>query len=187
MLTEFQKKKQAWYFHCVDIDRNDYIEAADWDALAQNLCALRGIEEGSDGYNQVMQVVGTIWANVCDVCGVTQHGSIDLEQWLEFEDKMAVNCEDQLYDDYVNTIVRGVFDVFDVNQDDQLSLPEWTQLYAAWRVEPRFAPEAFKKIDRDGNGFITKEELVLTVKEFHQSDDPDAPGNWLFGPIPDNF
>ena len=186
MLTEFQRKKQAWYFHIVDLDRNAYIEAADWDALAQNLCALRGIPEGSEAYGQVMGVVGTVWENICKVCGVTPEGRIDLEQWLEFEDQMAVNCDEALYDNYVNTLVRGAFDVFDVNKDGQLSLQEWAQLYAAWRVEPRFAPEAFQKIDRDGNGFITKDELVQVVKEFHQSDDPNAPGNWLFGPIPEH-
>ncbi len=134
-----------------------------------------------------MPVVGTVWANICAVCGVTADGRIELDQWLEFEDVMAVNCQEAVYDTYVNTIVRGVFDVFDVNGDDKLSRREWAQLYAAWRVEPRFAPQAFAKIDRDGNGFISKDELVAVVKEFHQSDDPAAPGNWLFGPIPERF
>jgi len=187
MLTDFQKHKLSWYFHILDIDKNGFIEKQDWDSLAENLCALRGIPFGTDAHAEVMKVVGTVWENTKAFCGVGDDGRITLEEWLDFEEAKAVNCDDDWYDGYVNKIVRGVFDAFDDNGDGKWSLKEWTQLYAAWRVEPRMAPHAFSKIDRDGNGYISIDEFILCVKEFHQSNDPKAPGNWLFGEIPAKF
>ena len=37
--------------------------------------------------------------------------------------------------------------------------------------------------DRDGDGYLVREELLQNVEEFYGSDDPGAPGNWLVGPL----
>ncbi|MGD1702846.1 hypothetical protein [Dapis sp. BLCC M229] len=40
----------------------------------------------------------------------------------------------------------------------------------------------FNQLYLNGDGGITKDELVEFVQQFHGSDDPDAPGNLFFGP-----
>jgi hypothetical protein len=37
--------------------------------------------------------------------------------------------------------------------------------------------------DRDGDGYLTSEEVVRAVDELMIGDDPDAPGNELLGPL----
>ena len=41
---------------------------------------------------------------------------------------------------------------------------------------------AFQKLDDEDKGYLTRQEFLEAVTEFHLSDDPDARGNWLFGP-----
>ena len=55
--------------------------------------------------------------------------------------------------------------------------------YRCYRItdETRMA-EAILHTDLDGDGYITHDELVRLFDEFYRSSDPDAPGNWLFGP-----
>jgi hypothetical protein len=43
--------------------------------------------------------------------------------------------------------------------------------------------DAFRRLDRDGSGKITKEEFRTAITEFYLSDDENAPGNWLLGPM----
>jgi hypothetical protein len=39
------------------------------------------------------------------------------------------------------------------------------------------------KIDRNYDGLLSKEEFLPLLEEFYYSDDPNAPGNGIFGPI----
>jgi hypothetical protein len=37
--------------------------------------------------------------------------------------------------------------------------------------------------DADGDGKVTRDELLKNVEEFFYGEDPNAPGNWLVGPL----
>ncbi|MDJ0516140.1 MAG: EF-hand domain-containing protein [Trichodesmium sp. MO_231.B1] len=39
--------------------------------------------------------------------------------------------------------------------------------------------EIFPKLDLNGDGGITKDELVELLRQFHGSDDPNAPGTYF--------
>ncbi|MFD6877298.1 MULTISPECIES: hypothetical protein [unclassified Streptomyces] len=40
---------------------------------------------------------------------------------------------------------------------------------------------AFAKLDTDGDGTLGREEIRRATEEYYTSEDPTAPGNWLFG------
>ncbi|MFD5619714.1 hypothetical protein [Streptomyces yangpuensis] len=43
--------------------------------------------------------------------------------------------------------------------------------------------EAFHRLDRDGDGTVDPAEIDAAVVEFFTSDDPNAPGIWLYKPF----
>ncbi|MCM2393249.1 EF-hand domain-containing protein [Streptomyces albipurpureus] len=43
------------------------------------------------------------------------------------------------------------------------------------------AAEAFRRLDRDGDGALSREEFIGGIIEFWTSRDPQAPGNWWTG------
>jgi Ca2+-binding EF-hand superfamily protein len=43
------------------------------------------------------------------------------------------------------------------------------------------AEKCFDKIDLNGDGYVSRSELVDLVGQFYLSSDPTAPGNLLFG------
>lgn len=42
---------------------------------------------------------------------------------------------------------------------------------------------AFAKLDLDGDGYISAAEFTRLYLEFFTSEDPEAPGNWFWGPL----
>jgi Ca2+-binding EF-hand superfamily protein len=45
--------------------------------------------------------------------------------------------------------------------------------------------EAFDRLDRDDSGVLTEDNVIEAVKEFYLSNDPNAPGNALYGELPE--
>ena len=72
--------------------------------------------------------------------------------------------------------------LWDQNGDGKLSVQEYAKLGWCYGITEEAMREAFQHLDRNGDGYLTIEELTKAVDEFYRSDDPDAPGNWTFGP-----
>ncbi len=46
----------------------------------------------------------------------------------------------------------------------------------------RAAP-GFQRLDHDADGKLRQEEIRAAAVEYFTSEDPDADGNWLYGPL----
>lgn len=77
----------------------------------------------------------------------------------------------------------GVLAMADADDDDQLTHEE----YIRWAMAANGASEAdaeagFSAMDANGNGYVTKEELVRSMVEFTGGVE-EVPGNEMFGPV----
>jgi Ca2+-binding EF-hand superfamily protein len=50
-------------------------------------------------------------------------------------------------------------------------------------LPPDSLNEAFTALDTDGDGHLSRTEIRTAVDEYYTSEEPDTPGNWLFGPF----
>jgi Ca2+-binding EF-hand superfamily protein len=75
----------------------------------------------------------------------------------------------------------------DADQDGKVTREEFVASYEtllAMRETIAGVSQAILQLtDRDGDGFIDPDELLQNVEEFFYGDDPNAPGNWLVGPL----
>ena len=51
----------------------------------------------------------------------------------------------------------------------------------AWGFDFDVGP-VFEVLDEDGDGLLSRGEVVRLVKDFYLTNDPEAPGNLFYGP-----
>lgn len=83
----------------------------------------------------------------------------------------------------VLAIIDSLMKALDTNGNGVLSRDEYVRMYSALGIPPEHSGEAFQRLDRDGDGVISQEEFRAAISEFYLSADPNAPGNWLIGPM----
>ena len=82
------------------------------------------------------------------------------------------------------TMVAAWMDICDTDGDGMISLDEYTAMFAnTVNASPEDLEAAFHKLDQDGDGALSSEEIRTAAEEYYTSEDPQAPGNWLLGPF----
>ncbi|MEQ9301139.1 MAG: EF-hand domain-containing protein [Cyclobacteriaceae bacterium] len=180
MLTDFQKKKLTHYFDVLDFDSNGILEEADFLGVAENLCILRSLEEDARPFINLTKAYGYQWSDIYQAVG-GDSGQVTLEQWLDHADKHIVNGTDEEFYSFISRLTGEIITNFDTDRDGFISMIEYVDLFVGYNIEVRYIAKSFRLIDRNGDAYISKEELVEAVEQFFSSDTPDDPGNRLFG------
>lgn len=176
MLTDLQKQKFTRLFHVIDSDHNGLVEWADYERIAQNIAGARGYSPGSSEYEGLMGQYRFGWEQSRPFA---EGSGLTLDRWIEYHD--AILRMPGIYDALVRPSAGMIFDAFDLDGDQKVSLPEWREFFRAYSIDPDEADRCFDKYDLNGDGYVTRSELIDLVGQFYLSSDPDAPGNYLFG------
>ena len=181
MLTGFQQRKLNVMFNLYDVDKNGFVEQADYEQIVQNLATTLGFPPGSPEYIRLHAKHMAVWH------GMQQLGSTPGSQRVSREERLA--GYDRLLDDKdrflatVGSWSDTLIELSDQDGDGRLSQQEYVANLRSFNVDEAAAHEAFRRLDQDRDGYLTHAELSRSVEEFFYSEDPDAPGNWLVGPI----
>jgi juvenile hormone diol kinase len=178
MVSELIKKKLTVFFRGLDVDKNGFVELEDFDQIASNFARLRGWEPGSSDYENLHNQVISIWKNYWINADINQDNKVSLDEYLE-------SCNQQFVADNDSSAaweqpMAALFDVIDINGNEQISLEEYKQLLTAFGFNASGYEEIFQKLDVNGDGYISKQEYLQLLKEFC-GENPEATGNLFFG------
>ncbi|MFC7587664.1 EF-hand domain-containing protein [Nonomuraea antimicrobica] len=88
-----------------------------------------------------------------------------------------------LYEPVFKPATVAVAELCDGDADGEIQPGEFRTMLSAFGVAYDDVDEAFDRLDRAGRGTLTVDALVLAAADYYRSDDPNAAGNWLFGPL----
>lgn len=108
-------------------------------------------------------------------------GQLSRQEFITIMDANVTAPE--YFEDAVMAIADAVMNALDTNADGVLSRDEYVRLYDVLGVGREHSEQAFTLLDRDGNGVIGFDEYRTAIVEFYLSADPNAPGNYLLGPV----
>ncbi|NEO42106.1 MAG: hypothetical protein F6J90_39615 [Moorea sp. SIOASIH] len=180
MISEFRKKKLAKVFNSMDSNGNGVLSKADLEKSFESTIAIQGHKPGSPEYQSGYDKMVTEPWNDLAKMDSNNDGKITWDEFIAFYDKPES-------DPGLNQLIAGggelLFLMVDAHGKGQISLPEFTAMNLVWQSDQAQADKTFAALDTNGDGSISKEEFLAHVKTFFFSDDPNAPGNLILGPV----
>lgn len=183
MLSRLQKRKAKYYFHLIDEDGNGLIEASDFALRAHRLATEQEVT-GDEEREALRREVVAWWDHLCTIADFDGDARITLSEWTTYWRilQKAVEDGERTAIATLDRAARGTLRAIDQDGQGRVSQEDYACWLTAWGVAE--SNEAFERLDRGKKGYLTVEDVVVAVREFYLSDDPMAPGNLLYGPLP---
>ncbi len=181
MLTDLQKKKLTRYFRVYDIDDNGRIGPLDFERVVENVRILHGLPDSSPGHRALRQSYLNRWEALRRSADADDDGGVDLSEWLEYW--AGVLRDERRYETEVATVASRLLELFDTDEDGVLGADEFCDFYGIFGQSAALARRIFMELDANGDGAISRAELLEMAHQFYRSDDPQAPGNQFYGPF----
>lgn len=179
MLSEFRKRKLTMAFYRLDTTQDGYLSMDDMVLCGRRVAALQGFDVGSPEHVKTVEAFRQSWHTMLMPEDTTGDGRLTVADYIGRIETLRQMVEMQQLALDMNATF---FDLVDFDQNGKIEAGELAILLQSLGIHSDDAHLAFNKVDRDGDGFITREEYAQGLYEHHLSEDPNAPGNWILGP-----
>lgn len=181
MLSPFQQRKLILSYYRWDTVKDGLVRASDFENFGQRVAANLGVDPSSEQYENILNGARGIWNAYWKSLDSDADGSVTLQEVLtamEMAFQMA-NLADNA--EFAKQTNRQIIAALDANGNGEVSLKEYCAFVGAMGVDEEDASKAFSKLDRNGNGVLSADEVALAWAYYIASDDPADPSNWFFG------
>lgn len=178
-LGSLQKRKFIRWFYLLDANKSGAITEEDSVIVINNQAKLRGWDEEKKAF----WVANThkVWLEIAALCDTNSDGEITLDEWLSSMEQLTAEGVDKAKG--VNSIFQNIAGLMCMSHGGVAKPGDYVNFLKAYEaLEGVDAKFVFSKLDLDGSGEITKDEIRSLAADFLFSNDPEAPGNWFFGP-----
>lgn len=180
MLSPIQKRKLARFFFVFDTDKSGTLEKSDYERIVNNLAALQNWKPGDAGYDRLHNhFINIIWEHIVRFSDKDHDNRVSLDEWFAYCDDML--SSEESYKKEVYSRAELVFEALDTDRDGRYTVDDFVTFYRAYGIDTELAAPAFKRLDRDGSGELSMEEIAPICYDFHYSEDPNNPANYFFG------
>lgn len=181
MTTELQNRKLDRAFGHIDIDNDGYIERDDVLGLGARILVGFGEAPTSAKGKAVIDHYDTLWETIVARIDSDRDARISREEYRSGMAAAFIHGPD--FDHVFRPAAQAVATLCDTDDDGVVGADEFQTLQSAFGTSTADAQAAFNKLDTNGSGTLTVDELIEAAREFFLGDDPSSRGNWLFGPI----
>ena len=122
-----------------------------------------------------------IWLEITKLCDANADGQITLDEWLTSLEKLTAEGVEAAKG--INSIFQNVAGLMCMSHGGVAKPSDYANFLKAYEaLEGVDADFIFSRLDVNKSGEITKDEIRSLAADFLFSNDPEAPGNWFFGP-----
>ncbi|MEU6312774.1 EF-hand domain-containing protein [Streptomyces sp. NPDC047014] len=182
MTNDLLDRKLARAFTHLDADRSGVIDADDIIALGSRLLTALAEPADSPKAALVMSGLADFWQDLFTELDLDRDGKVTPEEYQQGMTRLYAQGG-PAYDRSFRPMMRAILTIVDTDGDGVISPQEFHRAQEAFgtRLGPEDTEALFRRIDADGDGTLTVDELLGAVREYYTGTDEDAPGNLLFG------
>ena len=177
-VSRLRRSKLAARFAQHDVDGDGFLEESDYQTLARLLGDR--LDATPAAREAISAGFADQWRQLCTHADIDGDGRVSLAEYTSAMGAGIAGDADGL-DRAVLQTTRAVVQAADSDGDGYLDFPDYERLAALLRVE--HAAEGFQLLDADADGRLSHDEITAAVRDFYTSEDPVAPGNFVFGRI----
>jgi len=184
MPSEFQKRKLAHLFHTQDLNGDGSLQWEDFRAQAVRMCERQGVALDSPTFAGIQRKLRMCWQELSDWADSDRDGNVQLKEYIGFYGMLidtSMGTSLRRPPSWLGAIAEDLFDLCDLDGSGHIGLPEFQVFLSAYGANDSQAEEIFNRLDRDSNGSLDRDEARLIAWEFFIGDDPNDPGNYIFG------
>lgn len=177
-LSEFRKKKLLFVFNAFfDVNQSGTIDKKDFDLAIQRICDSRHWNPDDAKVQKTKDTLLKVWDGLRQKADADQDGQISREEWYSMWEDYAKDPSQAL--EWQQTYMTFMFDLQDSSGDGSIDQSEFSNVCSCHGVQEAEAREAFKKLGVGQE--VTRDKFNELWKQYFSSDDPNAPGNFIFG------
>lgn len=168
-------------FRRLDTDGNGHVERGDLQDVGARLIRGFGESPTSPVGRAVVVRLDAVWQELAAYADADRDGRLSADEY--HAGMTAAFIDGPAFDPVFRPAAEAVAALCDTDGDGRLERSEFAVLQRAFNTSLREATVAFERIDTDRDGRLAVEELIAAMRAYYVGTDPDAPGNWLFGPL----
>ncbi|MFJ6385064.1 EF-hand domain-containing protein [Kitasatospora sp. NPDC092039] len=160
MVTKAERDHFQAMFRKLDADGDGVIEQVDIDQLVQEMLHRAGAgAPGTQTWRRVTGLGNRLWQELLAAVDENADRKVTAREFVaayrrpDFLDQVAVPFE------------LAVLDAADADNDGRISVGEWLTWQQAKGTVPTEALDEFRRIDADGDGYLTREECAQHIKQ----------------------
>lgn len=174
-------RKMVHVFEMLDVTKDGYVAESDIVKLATGISQIMpGLPNPRKSLDFKNAMLGW-WRSLLPVMNMPPDEMAGLEEFCGA--MVQVILEQGRYEEVFQPVAVTWFRLYDTDDSDSLSLEEFHVLSKALEISPADTEAGFRKFDVNGDGELSEEEFLEVARQFYASEDPDVPGNWLYGPL----
>lgn len=181
MQLEDTIKKWIFFFYVLDANKDGILEPADIDEIIERLVNVRkGLFTNSEK-NHLRYITLKSFDRLLIEAGTGKQRKISILEWVRIIRKNnEVDKESYFIRWFSASAVRFLFDLFDQNKDGYIDFDEFESLYKILGLNRANIIFAFKELDINRDGVLSKSEMYDAINEFFSSSNA-AINNYAFG------
>ncbi|MGA1601447.1 MAG: EF-hand domain-containing protein [Prochlorothrix sp.] len=164
-----------------DASSNGHLDRKDLEAIVNKAARIKNWSSRSAKYQTLLYKYMDKWDSLEKTACNNKKHQVTLPSWLDYHE--ALIQDPQRYAAQVHELMEIIFDVFDADGNGEISGEEWACFLSLYNISPVYATFVFPKLDLDQDGLLRKADLTELIRQFYFSEDPQSPGNLIFGPF----
>jgi hypothetical protein len=156
------KRFEKW-----DTDGNGRLEARDFQEEASRIAHNLGKDAGSPDVQELRNAFQGLYDYLAQKAGAPADRGITKEQFLGVTGELLFKEGEASFNRALTPLVKALIGLCDDNHDGEIDAHEFQAWLVGIGLPSAQAGQMFAKVDKDGSGRLSEDELLQVVRDYH--------------------